>query len=76
MGNALLLLNATTPVFGAEVLSTAFEKSSEGPAIVDHDRIPVFFRKPFTGAALLEKVREVLDASNLAIWREQIHEEK
>lgn len=38
MGNALRLLGPTT-LFSAEVLSTAFEKSSEGLAIVNHDRI-------------------------------------
>ena len=38
MGNALQLLSPTT-LFSTEVLSTAFEKSSEGLAIVDQDRI-------------------------------------
>ena len=36
----------------------------------------VLFRKPFTGAALLEKVREVLDEGNPGISKEQDHEEK
>jgi hypothetical protein len=36
----------------------------------------VLFRKPFTGAALLEKVREVLDAGSPGISKEQDHEGK
>jgi DNA-binding response OmpR family regulator len=37
---------------------TGFETQDEQP-VDPHDPV-VFFRKPFTGAALLEKVREIL----------------
>ena len=36
----------------------------------------VLFRKPFTGAALLEKVRDVLDAKTPGILKEQVHHTK
>ena len=36
----------------------------------------VLFRKPFTGAALLGKVREVLDAGSPGLLKEQDHEGK
>ena len=47
------------------------------PQKEEEQTVPVvLFRKPFTGAALLEKVRQVLDAGKPGISKKQDYEEK